>query len=98
MRPTGNASAPVDIRADDNVTFVLAAKTMSPWLALGLSRDGTGMKGMDVALLLRDDVRGHVVTVCAIYSISIFGVLSFQSRILGHARYLYYMVVFVFCR
>jgi hypothetical protein len=63
MRPTGNASALVDIRAGDNVTFVLAAKTTSSWLALGLSRDGTGMKGMDVALLVRDDVRGHVVTV-----------------------------------
>lgn len=44
--------------ADDagNITFVLAARTVSPWLALGLSREGSGMKGIDVALLRRDEV------------------------------------------
>jgi hypothetical protein len=48
-------AAPSDA-GDNNMTFVLAARTMSSWLALGLSRDGTGMKGMDVALLLRQEV------------------------------------------
>lgn len=39
-----------------NITFVLAARTASAWLALGLSREGSGMKGMDVALLRREKV------------------------------------------
>jgi hypothetical protein len=49
--------------ADDagNITFVLAARTVSPWLALGLSREGSGMKGMDVALLRRDEVRSGIL-------------------------------------
>jgi hypothetical protein len=40
-----------------NITFIMAARTVSSWLALGLSREGTGMKGMDVALLRRNEVR-----------------------------------------
>lgn len=44
------------LQAGDNVTFVMAVQTSAAWVAMGLSRDGTGMKGMDVALLRREEV------------------------------------------
>lgn len=41
---SGNASS--SLRAGDNVTFMVAARTMSSWVALGLSRDGTDRKSV----------------------------------------------------